>query len=137
MLWNCKTLLNPFFFLTAYLFPVLLIFNGIHSTAWFSIKHEVKSGIFAETAGIAQEGVFFIIVDGPVERQPQSLHTINFNVSCYLYRTAEETYSSPALVALIHILTAVATHPWIGGHRGTAAGTLQGLSGGLVVLIKI
>lgn len=50
---------------TPYLFPIFLILNGIHSTAWFGIQHEVKSGIFAETTSIAQEGVFFIIVYRP------------------------------------------------------------------------
>lgn len=49
---------------TTYLFPVFLILNGIHGAAWFSIQHEVKSSIFAETTGVAQERVFFVIVDG-------------------------------------------------------------------------
>lgn len=56
--------------MTAHLFPVFLIFNWIHSTARLCIKHEVKAGIFAESTSIAQEGVFFVIVDGPYERNP-------------------------------------------------------------------
>lgn len=53
------------------------------------------------------------------------------------FRPVEETCCSPALVALIHVLTTVATHPRVGWHRGTAARTLQGLGGRLVVLVKI
>lgn len=68
-----------------YLFPVFLIFNRIHSTAWFSIQHEVKSGIFAETTGVAQEGVFFIIVDRPEKCQPPSKNPINPKVSSSLW----------------------------------------------------
>lgn len=49
----------------AYFFPVFLILDGIHSTARFCIQHEVKSGVLAETTGIAQEGVFLIVVDRP------------------------------------------------------------------------
>lgn len=44
---------------------------------------------------------------------------------------------SPALVALVHIFTAVAAHSRVSGHGSTAAWTLQGLGGGLVVLVKI
>jgi len=54
-----------------------------------------------------------------------------------LFRPAEETCCLPALVALIHVLTAVATHPGVGWHRGAAAWALQRLSGSLVVLVKI
>lgn len=32
------------------------------------MQHEVKPCILAKTAGIAQEGVFFIIVDGPEQK---------------------------------------------------------------------
>lgn len=63
--------------MTAYFFPVFLILNGIHSTAWFCIQHEVKSGVFAETTGVAQEGVFFIVVDRPDRKKKN----INFSVS--------------------------------------------------------
>lgn len=47
------------------LFPVFLILNWIYGTAWLCVKHEVKAGIFAESTSVAQEGVFFIIVDRP------------------------------------------------------------------------
>lgn len=47
-----------------HLFPVLLIFNGIHSTAGLGQEGEVKLGILTEAAGIAQEWIFLIIVDG-------------------------------------------------------------------------
>ena len=138
--WKGNPVYDPFHTrVAAYLFPVFLVLNGIHSTARFSIEHEVKSGIFAETTGVAQEGVLFIVVDRPYRQKkpPQFLkHAINFNVS-NLLRPAEETCCSPALVALIHVLTAVATHPGVGRHRGTAARTLQGLGGGLVVLVKV
>lgn len=40
-------------------------------------------------------------------------------------------------MALIHILTAVATHTGVGRYGSTAAWTLQGLSGSLVVLVEI
>lgn len=40
-------------------------------------------------------------------------------------------------MALVDVLTAVATHTGVGRHRGAAAWTLQGLSGRLVVLVKI
>lgn len=40
-------------------------------------------------------------------------------------------------MALIDILAAVATHTRVGRHRGAAAGTLEGLSGRLVVLVEI
>lgn len=46
-----------------YLFPVLFIFNRIHSTTGFSVQHEVKSCILAKTTGVAQEWILFIIVD--------------------------------------------------------------------------
>jgi len=71
------SLLITIFFITclalqvaSYLFPVFFILNGIHCTAWFSIQHEVKSGVFAEATGVAQEGIFFIIVDRPEKKQP-------------------------------------------------------------------
>lgn len=72
------------FFFFFYLFPVFLIFNRIHSTAWFSIQHEVKSGIFAETTGVAQEGVFFVIIDRPEKCRPYSKNPINLKVSSIL-----------------------------------------------------
>lgn len=59
--------------ITAYLFPVFLILNGIHSTTWLCVQHEVKSGIFAETTGVAQERVFFIVVDRPDRSQTTRL----------------------------------------------------------------
>lgn len=40
-------------------------------------------------------------------------------------------------MALVDVLAAVATHTRVGRHGGTAARTLQGLSGRLVVLVKI
>lgn len=40
-------------------------------------------------------------------------------------------------MALIDVLTAVATHTRVGRHGGAAAWTLQGLCGRLVVLVKI
>lgn len=40
-------------------------------------------------------------------------------------------------MTLVDILTTVATHTRVGRHRGTTAWTLQGLSGRLVVLVKI
>lgn len=48
---------------TTDLLPVFFVLNGIHGAAWFSVQHEVKSSIFAEPTGVAQEGVFFVIVD--------------------------------------------------------------------------
>ena len=43
----------------------------------------------------------------------------------------------PALVTLVYILATIATDAWVGGNRGTAARTLKGLCGGLVVLIEV
>lgn len=40
-------------------------------------------------------------------------------------------------MALVDVLSAVATDSWVGGHRRAAAWALQGLRGGLVVLIEV
>lgn len=49
----------------AYLLPIFFVLDGIHCTARLGIKHEVKAGVFTEATSIAEEGVLFIIVDGP------------------------------------------------------------------------
>lgn len=43
----------------------------------------------------------------------------------------------PALVTLVYILATITTDAWVGGNGGTAARTLKGLCGGLVVLIEV
>lgn len=45
------------------LFPVFLVFNGIHSTARLCIEHEIKASIFTEATSIAQERVLLIIIN--------------------------------------------------------------------------
>jgi hypothetical protein len=67
-------------------FPVFIILNGVHSTAWLGSQSEVKLGIFAETTSIAQEWIFLIIID------------------------------RSALVTLEYILSAVSTDSWVGGY---------------------
>lgn len=47
-----------------HLLPVFFILNRIHCTAGLGIEHEVEASIFTEAAGITQEGILFIIVDG-------------------------------------------------------------------------
>lgn len=47
------------------LFPVLLILNWIHCAAGLGIQHEVKASVLAEPAGVAEEGVLLVIIDGP------------------------------------------------------------------------
>lgn len=48
-----------------YLLPVLFILDGVHRAARLGIQHEVKAGVFAEAAGITQEGVLLVVIDGP------------------------------------------------------------------------
>lgn len=55
----------------AHLLAVLLVLNGVHSTAGLGVEHEVKAGVFTEATGIAQEGILLIVIDGP-ERQGSS-----------------------------------------------------------------
>lgn len=50
-----------------HLLPVFFILNGIHRAARLGIEHEVETSIFTEAAGIAEEGIFFIIIDGSEE----------------------------------------------------------------------
>ena len=47
------------------LLPVFLILNGIYSTARSSRQNEVKLGIFTEAAGVTQEWVLLVVIDGP------------------------------------------------------------------------
>lgn len=49
----------------AYLLPIFFILDGIHCAARLGIKHEVKAGVFTEATSVAEEGILFIIVDGP------------------------------------------------------------------------
>lgn len=44
---------------------------------------------------------------------------------------------APALVALIHVLSTVATDSGVGRDGGAAAWALQGLGGSLVILVEI
>ena len=54
-----------------------------------------------------------------------------------MHLTWETRAHSPAFVTLVDVLPAVAADPGVGGHRGTAARALQGLRGGLVVLVEV
>lgn len=45
--------------------------------------------------------------------------------------------STPALVTLVDILSAIPAHPRVGRDRGAASRALQGLCGGLIVLIEV
>lgn len=50
-----------------HLLPVFFILNGIHCTARLGIEHEVKASVFAEAAGIAEEGILLVVIDGSIE----------------------------------------------------------------------
>ena len=50
-----------------HLLPVFFILDGIYRTAGLGIEHEVEASVFAETTGIAEEGILFVVVDGPEE----------------------------------------------------------------------
>ena len=50
-----------------HLLPVFFILDGIYRTAGLGIQHEVEASVFAETTGIAEEGILFVVVDGPEE----------------------------------------------------------------------
>lgn len=99
--------------MSAHLFPVFFVLYGIHCTAWFCIQHEVKAGIFAETTGIAQERVFFVVVD-----RPDGNHALIMcnHLVCFRSCRGKRLHFLPALVALIHILATVAAHTRVGGH---------------------
>lgn len=123
----------------SYLFPVFFIFYRIHSTAGFCIQHEVKACIFTETTGIAQEWVLLVIINRSGKFKTIQLHNLNFTaiLSVFLGLCTIFKLCLPALVALINILSTVATDSWIGRYRGAATRTLQGLCRCLVVLIEI
>lgn len=122
----------------SYLFPVFFIFYRIHSTAGSCIQHEVKACIFTETTGIAQEWVLLVIINGSGKFKTDN-YNLNFTaiLPVFLGLCTIFTLCLPALVALIHILSTVATDSWIGRDRGAATRTLQGLCRCLVVLIEI
>ena len=50
------------------LFTIVLIFNRINCTAWSGGDREVKLGVFAVAACVAQERIFLVIVDCSVDR---------------------------------------------------------------------
>lgn len=54
-----------------------------------------------------------------------------------MHLTWETTTHSPAFVTLVDVLPTVAADPGVGGNRGTTARALQGLRGGLVVLVEV
>ena len=51
-----------------HLLPVFLILDGVHCAAGLGVEHEVEASVFTEATGVAQEGVLFVIVDGPETR---------------------------------------------------------------------
>jgi len=50
------------------LFTIVLVLNRVDRTAWSRSDGEVKLGVLAVATGIAQEWVFLIVVDRPVNR---------------------------------------------------------------------
>lgn len=117
-----------------YLFPVFFVLNGIHSAAGFGVKHEVKASVFTETTGVAQEGVFFIIINRP---RNTFISLKNLDYTVVFSELHYNSSCSPALVALIHVLSTVAADPGVGRDRRAAARALQGLCGRLVVLVEV
>lgn len=127
-----------------YLLSVFFILDGIHCAARLGIKHEVKAGVFTEATGIAEEGILFIIVDGPEEPRCSGQWNKRFGArKSELQKRMQRMLALdvqdklPALVTLVNILPTIATDAWVGRNRGTAARTLKGLCGGLVVLIEV
>jgi hypothetical protein len=85
------------FFLIANLCSVIFTLNGVDSRARPGLEERVKLGVLAEPARVAEEGIFLIVVDGPT------------------------------LVALVDVLPARPTHPWVGRDRRLAPRTLENL----------
>ena len=89
------------------LLPVLLTLDRVHGAARPGQQSHVELGILAEAASIAQKRVFLVVVDGA------------------------------ALVALEHVLPAVAAHAGRCRDRGAAPRTLQRFRGRADVLVEV
>lgn len=54
--------------LSSDLLPVLFVLDRVHRAAGLGVQHEVEAGVLAEAAGVAQEGVLLVVVDGPAKQ---------------------------------------------------------------------
>lgn len=127
-----------------YLLSIFFVLDGIHSAARLGVKHEVKAGVFTEATSIAEEGILFIIVDGPKEpkcsgqwEQKSGVRKSELQKRMQHMLALGVQDKLPALVTLVYILPTIATDAWVGRNGGTATRTLKGLRGGLVVLVEV
>jgi len=92
------------------LFAVILVLNGVDSTAWSWSNSEVKLGIFAVAASIAQEWIFLIVVNCTSNKHMPNLWTA-LNETFSQYECSLQLNTVPSCISSCLIYCSNSTWP--------------------------